>query len=357
MSTENHDPDDIRNYEYDLPESLIAQYPLEKREDARLMVIRKKSGTIGHFTIADLPEQLAAGDLMVLNDSRVIPARLVGRRESTGARWQGLYLGSDSEGSWRLMGKTRGTLHIGEHVLLQDREGLGKIRLTMLARLEDGLWAARPDSDLPALDILRQVGRVPLPNYIRKGAMVDSDLTDYQTVYASKPGSVAAPTAGLHLTKPLINSLIDRGIGITRVTLHVGIGTFRPVKAERLSHHHMHNEWGQLDEKAVGQIEACRQRKGRVISVGTTSTRVLETVTRDGPVRPWTGETGLFIHPGHEFRAVDGLLTNFHLPRSTLLVLVRTFGGDELIREAYQQAVAWKYRFFSYGDAMLILPE
>jgi S-adenosylmethionine:tRNA ribosyltransferase-isomerase len=187
--------------------------------------------------------------------------------------------------------------------------------------------------------------------------MKDSDTTDYQTVYASKPGSVAAPTAGLHLTKKLISDLIDAGISVTRVTLHVGIGTFRPVKADRLSHHSMHQEWGQLDEKAVGQIQACREKSGRVIAVGTTTTRVLESVTRDGPIRPWSGQSELFIRPPFEFRAIDGLMTNFHLSRSTLLVLVRTFGGDELLREAYLKAIENRYRFFSYGDAMLILPE
>lgn len=357
MSPPLPDPDDIREYDYELPESLIAQSPLPRREEARLMVVRKNSGTIEHLTIADLPHLLQPADLMVLNDSRVIPARLVGRRDSTGARWQGLFLSADDQGTWRLMAKTRGTVHLGETVTLQDREGNVRIQLSMIARLDDGLWAARPVEPAPALEILKKVGRVPLPNYIRKGAMMDSDSSDYQTVYASKPGSVAAPTAGLHLTKPLIAQLIDAGIGITRVTLHVGIGTFRPVKAERLSHHRMHNEWGQLDEKAVSQIEACRKRGGRLIAIGTTTTRVLESITRDGPLRPWSGETGLFIHPPFEFRAIDALLTNFHLPRSTLLVLVRTFGGDELLREAYARAVEKRYRFFSYGDAMLILPE
>lgn len=350
-------PDETRGYEYELPESLIAQAPLARREDARLMVVRKKSGTIEHLSVCDLPQLMRAGDLMVLNDSRVLPARLVGRRDSTSARWQGLFLSSDENGTWRLMAKTRGVVHPGETVTVQDREGNVRVQLTMLARLDDGLWAARPDSDEPPLEVLRKVGRVPLPNYIRKGAMMDSDVTDYQTVYASKPGSVAAPTAGLHLTKSLIAELIDCGIGITRVTLHVGIGTFRPVKADRLSHHRMHREWGQLDDRAVGQIAACREKNGRVIAVGTTSTRVLESVAREGQLRSWSGETDLFICPPFRFQVLDGLLTNFHLPRSTLLVLVSTFAGLDLMREAYRKAVEKRYRFYSYGDAMLILPD
>lgn len=351
------DPDLVGEYEFDLPDALIAQSPLPRRDESRLMVVRKAAGTVQHHHVADLPQLLRPGDLLVLNDSRVIPARLVGKRDATGARWQGLYLDADETGSWRLMAKTRGTVHPGETVTLTDRTGEQRLKLTMLAKIRDGLWAARPDSTDPPLEILRRIGRVPLPSYIRKGAMMDSDLADYQTVYAAKPGSVAAPTAGLHFTTGLIRELIDAGIGVTRVTLHVGIGTFRPVKAERLSHHLMHAEWGQIDEKAVQQIAACRERGGRVVAVGTTSTRVLESVTRAGPLRVWSGETELFIHPPFEFRAIDGLMTNFHLPRSTLLVLVRTFGGDSLIRRAYEEAISLRYRFYSYGDAMLILPD
>jgi S-adenosylmethionine:tRNA ribosyltransferase-isomerase len=205
------------------------------------------------------------------------------------------------------------------------------------------------------MELLEIVGRVPLPHYIRDGNMLQDDIKNYQTVFATKPGSVAAPTAGLHLTKTLINRLIDSNKSITRVTLHVGIGTFRPVNVPKLSEHVMHSEWGQIDEKAIGQIEKCRQQGGRVIAVGTTTTRILETAARHLPLKPWSGATDIFIRPGFEFHAIDGLLTNFHLPRSTLLVLVRTFGGDELIQEAYRQAIEEKYRFFSYGDAMLIL--
>jgi S-adenosylmethionine:tRNA ribosyltransferase-isomerase len=351
------DPDLISEYEYELPDALIAQSPLPRRDESRLMVVRKAAGTIQHHHVADLPQLLRPGDLLVLNDSRVLPARLVGKRDSTGARWQGLFLDADETGSWRLMAKTRGTIHPGEKVTLTDRTGEHRVQLTMLAKIKDGLWAARPDSTEPPFEILRRIGRVPLPAYIRKGAMMDSDLADYQTVYAAKPGSVAAPTAGLHFTTGLIRELIDAGVAITRVTLHVGIGTFRPVKADRLSHHLMHAERGQLDEKAVQQIAACRERGGRVVAVGTTTTRVLESVTRDGPLRAWSGESELFIHPPFEFRAIDGLMTNFHLSRSTLLVLVRTFGGDALVRRAYEEAISMRYRFYSYGDAMLILPE
>jgi len=353
--TPSDDLDSIQAYDYDLPKELIAQHPSSRREDARLMVVDRGRGEINHAHIRDLPEVLRAGDLLVLNDTKVIPAQLTGRRDSSGGRWDGLFLQADEQGIWKLLAKTRGKIQPGEAVSLTDRDGVPRVRLTLLARLSGGAWAARPDSSDSAFQILEQVGRVPLPHYIRDGQMMDSDVKDYQTVFAKHPGSVAAPTAGLHFTKPLVDRLVNAEVSLTRVTLHVGIGTFRPVSVERLNEHEMHSEWGQLDERAVTEIEKCRERRGRVLAVGTTSVRVLETAARHQPLAPWQGLTDLFIRPGFEFRCIDGLLTNFHLPKSTLLVLVRTFGGQELIREAYRQAVAEKYRFFSYGDAMLIV--
>ena len=202
--------------------------------------------------------------------------------------------------------------------------------------------------------VLNQLGRVPLPHYIRGGDMVDSDLENYQTLFAKHVGAVAAPTAGLHLTKPLMERLLKRGVQLAQVTLHVGIGTFRPVTAEDLGDHQMHFEWGNIDEATVNKINTCRANGGRIIAVGTTSVRVLETAAASGTLQPWKGETNLFIKPPYEFKSIDGLITNFHLPRSTLLVMIRTLGGDELMKRAYQAAVEEKYRFFSYGDAMLI---
>jgi S-adenosylmethionine:tRNA ribosyltransferase-isomerase len=342
------------DYDYELPKELIAQHPLGNREDARLMHIDRPSSEINHHHIRDLDQILRAGDCLVLNDTKVIPAKLVGFRAQTGGRWQGLFLEADSRGNWRVLCKTRGKAQPGEKIRLQDRFGVERMDLGLVTRLEDGSWVVRPDAERSAEEILLEVGRVPLPNYIRGGNMVDNDLADYQTVFAQQPGAVAAPTAGLHLTKRLLGRLIDAGVRIAQVTLHVGIGTFRPVTVDNLNEHPMHFERGVIEEKAVNQINETRSRGGRIIALGTTSVRVLETAGASGELQPWRGETDLFIRPPYTFKMVDGLLTNFHLPRSTLLVLVRTFGGDDLIKRAYLEAIAEKYRFYSYGDAMLI---
>jgi S-adenosylmethionine:tRNA ribosyltransferase-isomerase len=225
----------------------------------------------------------------------------------------------------------------------------------MVAKLGGGEWAARPNSPEPAWTILDQVGRVPLPGYIRGGQMVDADPATYQTVFARNPGSVAAPTAGLHFTPELLKRLEERGTATVRVTLHVGLGTFRPITAESLEGHAMHTEWASLDADATAKLTQRREAGGRIVAVGTTAVRTLETAAADGTLRAWQGETNLFIRPPYRFRSVDAMLTNFHLPRSTLLVLVRAFGGDALIREAYREAIREEYRFYSYGDAMLIL--
>jgi S-adenosylmethionine:tRNA ribosyltransferase-isomerase len=243
----------------------------------------------------------------------------------------------------------------GETVTVTDRHGVDRATLTMIARLDDGGWAVKPDIEGSYEEVLSQIGRVPLPHYIRDGNMVDSDLKDYQTIYAKSAGAVAAPTAGLHLTKRLIKELIDEGIRIAQVTLHVGIGTFRPVTADDLNDHVMHYETGEINRKSVDLINKTKEEGGRIIAVGTTSVRVLETAGSSGELQPWVGETNLFIKPPYQFKVIDGLMTNFHLPRSTLLVMIRTLGGDELMKRAYAEAVDEKYRFFSYGDAMLIL--
>jgi S-adenosylmethionine:tRNA ribosyltransferase-isomerase len=345
----------ISHYDYHLPPELIAQQPLAQRSDARLMVIDRARQSIDHYHIRDLPEILAAGDCLALNDTKVVPARLVGHRTRTGGRWQGLYLQHDAAGHWQVLGKTRGRIEIGETITLMNRQGQDGVALKLLARQEGGVLVVQPQSHLPAFEILEAHGRTPLPHYIRHGESEAADVERYQTVFAAQPGSVAAPTAGLHFTPALLEALTRAGIGTARVTLHVGIGTFRPISTERLSEHVMHREWATISAETVAAIQAAKARGGRCIAVGTTSMRTLEAASRVGALAPFTGETDLFIRPGFAFHTVDALLTNFHLPKSTLLVLVRTFGGDELLRRAYEIAVEERYRFFSYGDAMLIL--
>jgi S-adenosylmethionine:tRNA ribosyltransferase-isomerase len=346
---------EIEQYDYELPKDLIAQRPLPQRSDARLMIVDRRRATLDHAHVRDLAEYLDAGDCLVLNDTRVIPARLVGHRQRTGGRWDGLFVSQDSRGLWRVLGKTRGRLNVGERIMLEDREKLRRIALVLVTRLEDGSWVARPETDEATMSVLERVGRVPLPPYIRSGEMIDEDRATYQTVFADKPGAVAAPTAGLHFTPQLLEQLRRSGVKPFYVTLHVGPGTFLPVKTASLAEHTMHSEWGCLDAATAEALRECRQSGRRIVAVGTTVARVLETAARGGPLQAWQGQTELFIRPPFEFRAVDSLMTNFHLPKSTLLVLVRTFGGDALLRRAYEEAVREQYRFYSYGDAMLIV--
>lgn len=347
--------------DYELPADLIAQEPLENRADARLMLIDRQQNAIDHYHIRDLPRLLRPADRLVLNDTKVIPAQLRGLRVETGGRWQGLYLGQLEGGDWRLVCKTRGKLQPMDKIQLVDREGKPSIILWLLEKLPEGQWRAHPESDADSLAILQQLGRVPLPPYIRGGNMVDSDSVDYQTVYARHPGAVAAPTAGLHFTERLLEAIKQGGVEFSSVTLHVGMGTFRPISVENPEDHPMHSEWADLSQVAVDEMQATRDEGGRNIAVGTTVTRVLESVAamqaaEGGPVlKSWQGETDLFIRPPYEFKAIDGLLTNFHFPRTTLLLLVQAFGGTELVRKAYETAIEEQYRFYSYGDAMLIV--
>lgn len=349
-----------RPFEYDLPKELIAQEPLANRVDARLMVINRKQGTIEHQHVRDLADLLGAGDRLVLNNTRVVPAQLQGRRVGTDGRWQGLYLSSDAEGHWRIVCKTRGKLSPGDSVMLVDRDGRDADKLWLLDRLEAGQWLAHLDSDRDALEALAQLGRVPLPHYIRGGQMVDADVESYQTVFARKPGAVAAPTAGLHFTKPLLESLEHGGVEFSAVTLHVGLGTFRPIANGDVENHQMHAEWCELSAKSAAEINRTREAGGRAIAIGTTCVRTLEAAARQpestsGELAPWSGETDLFLKPPCDFHAVDALMTNFHFPGTTLLLLVEAFAGGELIRQAYEEAIAERYRFYSYGDAMLIV--
>jgi S-adenosylmethionine:tRNA ribosyltransferase-isomerase len=346
---------ELDQYDYHLPKQLIAQSPAVCRSDARMMVVDRGGNSLEHRYIRDMPDILHRGDCLVINDTRVVPARLVGRRPDTGGHWEGLFLEVSPDGLWRVMCKTRGRLRPGDTVTLINAAGQEDVRLQLGVRQGDGTWIAKPLADDDALTLLDRVGRVPLPPYIRKGEMVETDREQYQTVYAQVPGAVAAPTAGLHFTTTLLARLAEQGVELCALTLHVGPGTFRPITAERLAEHAMHREWGCVTQQAVERIEACRAAGGRVVAVGTTSVRLLETAAAQGTLKPFDGYTDLFIRPPYQFRTVDALLTNFHLPRTTLLVLVRTFGGDELIRRAYEEAIGEQYRFYSYGDAMLII--
>ncbi|GIX03981.1 MAG: S-adenosylmethionine:tRNA ribosyltransferase-isomerase [Planctomycetaceae bacterium] len=382
-------PYDLSTYDYALPPDLIAQQPLPDRSAARLMLIDRRTQTWSHHTIRDLPHLLQSGDVLVANNSRVIPARLRGFRTSTGGKWEGLFLRRDADGSWMLIGRTRGWLRRGETVTISKPGESEELILQLQDRLADGVLRMRP-SIIPAqsprtpgqksacdrqlavaageLDVqgtvpqegqtwslLERFGEVPLPNYIRGGQAEPHDRERYQTVYAERPGSVAAPTAGLHFTPELIAACRERHIAWQTVTLHVGLGTFRPVQHHDIRQHIMHAEWCEMSEETAQTLWGAKQQGGRIVAVGTTSLRTLETCVRASGWHGWRGEATLFIYPPYEFVAVDGLLTNFHLPRSTLLMLVCALAGTELTLNAYRAAIAERYRFYSYGDAMLIL--
>jgi S-adenosylmethionine:tRNA ribosyltransferase-isomerase len=339
----------MEQLEYDLPPSLIAQTPVEPRDRARLLVLSRKSGTIAHHSFIDLPILLTPGDCLVLNDTRVLAARLTGRRESTGGRWEGLFLRERQPGQWEMLCQTGGRPRPGERFVINGDEA----RLVLRDRLVGGHWLMEPEPHRSPEQFLASYGHVPLPPYVRGGMDEPADRERYQTVYADRPGAVAAPTAGLHFTTRLLDRLGACRIAVLRLTLHVGLGTFQPVRGS-IESHTMHSEWGELSAAAVEQINRCRARGGRVIAVGTTSVRVLETAAQDGVLRPWCGETSIFIYPPYQFRCVDGLITNLHLPRTTLLAVVCAFAGTELTRNAYAEAIRQQYRFYSFGDAMLI---
>ena len=345
-------------FDFDLPDELIAQYPANPREQSRLMVLDRANGRIAHHRFTALPTLLDSRDILVRNNTQVIPARLIGRRLATGGTWEGLFLRDLGNETWEILASTRGKPGIGEQVVV----GHG-LRLVLESRGEAGRWIVRPhcsddtERSAGALALLERHGRTPLPPYIRKGRDAAGDRTWYQTIFAQCPGSIAAPTAGLHFSEAIFHQLAARGIRWVDLTLHVGVGTFRPIVAERISDHVMHSEWARLSAPAVEAIKDCRIRGGRIVAVGTTVARALETAAAQGHgiLEPFMGNTTMFIQPGHTFHGLDALVTNFHLPRSSLLVLVSALGGVEFIREAYREAIRHRYRFFSYGDAMLIL--
>ncbi len=365
------DVDELDAYDYELPERLIAQSPLPNRERARMMVVNRATQKIEHRHVADIIEYMRPEDALVLNNTKVLPARLIGSRAQTGGRWEGLFLQYDPRGFWEIMSKTRGYLRPGEKIELMNSEGSGLTRyLEVVAHTESKTLVVRPllEDGEDSFTFLDKVGWVPIPPYIRAGRMKPSDREDYQTVYAREPGAVAAPTAGLHFTKELLAQIDELGCATCPVTLHVGAGTFKPITVTKLAEHHMHSEYATISEEVVKTIAERKARGGRVFAVGTTSVRTLESASNVNPdgsidstglndykLQPFAGQTNLFIRPPYQFKTVDAMLTNFHLPKSTLVILVRTFGGDALLKRAYEEAIAEDYRFYSYGDAMLIL--
>jgi S-adenosylmethionine:tRNA ribosyltransferase-isomerase len=343
-------------YEYDLPESLIAQEPLAERDASRLLVLDRAGGPLAHRRFRDLPEYLRAGDLLVVNETRVIAARLRCRRRGGGAA-EILLVRPAPDGRWLALARPGPRLKPGTEVAVVGLDGGVAGRAVVEEDAGGGLRAVRfPDGD-PA-DLLARAGEVPLPPYIKRPqGPRPGDRDAYQTVFARVPGAVAAPTAGLHLTGPLLAQLEARGVGLARLVLHVGPGTFRPVRAENPAEHRLDAEWCAIPSETALAVSRVRQAGGRVVAVGTTSTRALEAAARAGglPLAAFEGWVDLFIHPPYEFAATDALITNFHLPRSSLLLLVSAFAGRERVLAAYHEAVAGGYRFHSYGDAMLIL--
>ena len=333
---------------YDLPEELIAQTPLEKRDSSRLLVLDRQTGETCHKHFYDIYDYLQPGDCLVMNDSRVLPARLLGRRPSGGAV-ELLLLRDMGDKKWECLAKPGRKLQPGQEVIFGD----GELTATILEVLEDGNRLVEFHFEGIFLEVLERLGKMPLPPYI-KAQLQDQER--YQTVYSREVGSAAAPTAGLHFTQQLLNKLREKGVSLAFVTLHVGLGTFRPVKVENINDHHMHSELCILPEETAEILNKTRQAGGRIICVGTTSCRTLESLAcEDGTFTAGSKWTEIFIYPGYRFRAMDGLITNFHLPESTLVMLVSAFAGREKVLRAYSEAVEEKYRFFSFGDAMLII--
>ena len=334
------------DFDFQLPEELIAQTPLERRDSSRLLTLDKNTGAVGHQHFYDLPRFLRLGDCLVLNDSRVLPARLIGHRP-TGGACEVLLLVDKGGDLWECLVRPGRKLKPGAQVIFGD----GQLTATVEEELNDGKRTVRFHYQGIFLEILEQLGRMPLPPYI-KAELQDQER--YQTVYSKVVGSAAAPTAGLHFTPELLEQVGEMGVKVCYVTLHVGLGTFRPVKAEEITDHEMHSEFCQISQETADIINETKRNGGRVICVGTTSCRTLESAWKEGALTPGPGSTGIFIYPGYRFQVLDGLITNFHLPESTLIMLVSAFAGYESTMNAYREAVQERYRFFSFGDAMFI---
>ena len=335
------------DFDFYLPEELIAQTPLERRDASRLLTLDKTTGAVGHRHFYDLPQFLRPGDCLVMNDSRVLPARLIGRRP-TGGACEVLLLVDKGEGLWECLVRPGRKLKPGAQVIF----GEGQLTATIEAEVEDGKRLVRFHYQGIFLEILEQLGKMPLPPYI-KAELQDQER--YQTVYSKVVGSAAAPTAGLHFTPELLRQIREMGVKECYVTLHVGLGTFRPVKAEDIQDHEMHSEFCQISQETADVINETKRNGGRVICVGTTSCRTIESfAAEDGTMTARSGWTNIFIYPGYKFKVMDALVTNFHLPQSTLIMLVSALAGREHVLAAYEEAVRERYRFFSFGDAMFI---
>ncbi|HOB20961.1 MAG TPA: tRNA preQ1(34) S-adenosylmethionine ribosyltransferase-isomerase QueA [Candidatus Atribacteria bacterium] len=338
----------VSDFDYSLPEELIAQRPIDKRDESRLLVYNRADGSIEHRVFKDIVDYLDKGDCLVLNDTKVIPARLLGKKEDTGGSMEFVLLSRQEDDVWRVLVKPGKRAQIGTRFIFAD----GLLKAEVLAKTEEGGRLVRFHYDGVFEEVLDKAGIMPLPPYIHEEL---KDRDRYQTVYAQHSGSAAAPTAGLHFTPDLLRRIEESGVRIAKVTLHVGIGTFRPVKTENLEDHHMHEEVYNVDAKAADIINRTRDAGGRVIAVGTTSLRTIESIADEtGHVKPGSGSTGIFIYPGYKFKVTDALITNFHLPKSTLLMLVSALAGREEILRVYREAIEKRYRFFSFGDAMFI---
>lgn len=338
----------VSDFDFYLPEELIAQHPLEKRDTSRLMVLDKKTGEIEHKIFKDIIDYLNEGDTLVLNNTRVMPARLIGEKENTGGKIEFLLLKRLEGDKWECLAKPGKTAKPGRRFTFGD----GKLKCEVLEVLETGNRVIEFEYDGIFEEVLDSLGEMPLPPYIHE-RLEDSER--YQTVYSKEKGSAAAPTAGLHFTEELLEQIKEKGVNIAYVTLHVGLGTFRPVKAETIDEHVMHSEFYQVSEETARIVNETKDRGGKIISVGTTSTRTLETIgDENGRIKECSGWTNIFIYPGYKFKVVDNLITNFHLPESTLIMLVSTLAGKNHVLNAYNEAVKERYRFFSFGDAMFI---
>ena len=338
-----------QDFYYDLPQELIAQDPLEDRSSSRLLVLDKKTGETQHHTFREIVNYLNPGDCLVINDTKVIPARLIGAKEETGAKIEVLLLKRKQNDVWETLVKPGRKAKPGTRISFGD----GLLKGEVIDVVDEGNRLIRFEYDGIFEEILDQLGQMPLPPYITH-QLKDKDR--YNTVYAAHEGSAAAPTAGLHFTPELLEEIGRKGVDIARVTLHVGLGTFRPVKVDDVKNHHMHSEFYMIDEEAAEKINGAKARGGRVICVGTTSCRTIESAAdENGRLKACSGWTEIFIYPGYTFKVLDGLITNFHLPESTLIMLVSALAGREHVLAAYEEAVRERYRFFSFGDAMLII--
>jgi len=339
----------IEEFNYDLPKELIAQTPLKNRSASKLLVLNKNNGEVKHEVFSNIINYLNKGDVLVLNDTKVIPARLIGEKEDTKAIIEILLLKDLGEDTWECLARPGKRLKIGTIVSFGD----GELKCKIIEKLEDGIVHVNLIYDGILMEILDKLGTMPLPPYIHEKL---EDQSRYQTVYAKNIGSAAAPTAGLHFTKELLEDISNKGVIVTYVTLHVGLGTFRPVEVDNILEHKMHSEYYEMNEETAEILNKAKKDGRRIIAVGTTSTRTLETIAtnNNGLFKACTGNTDIFIYPGYEFKAIDCLITNFHLPKSTLVMLVSALASKEYIMNAYQEAINNKYRFFSFGDAMFI---